>query len=90
MQQGPAPPLNAANRPLDLFFGPEIVRSWRGETSFTIHHPWVVAFALVLIAAFVLVFLLAALAQEVSKKQVGRRRRRPRPIRPELTNCAFL
>jgi len=27
-----------------LFLGPEIVRRWRGETSFTIRFPWVVAF----------------------------------------------
>jgi hypothetical protein len=41
----PAPPLNAAIALSILFLGPEIVRSWRGETSFTIQHPWVVAFA---------------------------------------------
>jgi hydrogenase/urease accessory protein HupE len=41
----PAPPLNAAIALSILFLGPEIVRSWRGETSFTIRHPWVVAFA---------------------------------------------
>jgi hypothetical protein len=28
-----------------LFLGPEIIRRWRGETSFTIRNPWVVAFA---------------------------------------------
>jgi len=27
-----------------LFLGPEIVRRWRGDTSFTIRFPWVVAF----------------------------------------------
>ena len=32
--------------------GPEIVRSWRGETSFTIRHPWVVAFAFGLLHGF--------------------------------------
>jgi hypothetical protein len=31
----PAPPLNAAIALSILFLGPEIVRSWRGETSFT-------------------------------------------------------
>ena len=35
-----------------LFLGPEIVRSWRGETSFTIRHPWVVAFAFGLLHGF--------------------------------------
>jgi len=41
----PAAPLNAAIALSILFLGPEIVRSWRGETSLTIRHPWVVAFA---------------------------------------------
>ena len=41
----PVLPLNAAIALSILFLGPEIVRSWRGETSFTIKHPWVVAFA---------------------------------------------
>jgi hypothetical protein len=40
-----AAPLNAAIALSILFLGPEIVRVWRGETSFTIRHPWVVAFA---------------------------------------------
>ena len=31
---------------------PEIVRSWRGETSLTIRHPWVVAFAFGLLHGF--------------------------------------
>ena len=35
-----------------LFLGPEIVRVWRGETSFTIRHPWVVAFAFGLLHGF--------------------------------------
>ena len=35
-----------------LFLGPEIVRSWRGETSFTIRNPWVVAFAFGLLHGF--------------------------------------
>ena len=35
-----------------LFLGPEIVRAWRGETSFTIRHPWVVAFAFGLLHGF--------------------------------------
>ena len=41
----PLPPLNAAIALSILFLGPEIVRRWRGQTSFTIRHPWVVAFA---------------------------------------------
>ena len=41
----PAPPVEVAIALSILFLGPEIVRRWRGETSFTIRHPWVVAFA---------------------------------------------
>ncbi len=41
----PAPPVEAAIALSILFLGPEIVRRWRGETSFTIRNPWVVAFA---------------------------------------------
>ena len=48
----PAPPLNAAIALSILFLGPEIVRKWRGETSFTIRHPWVVAFAFGLLHGF--------------------------------------
>ena len=48
----PAPPLNAAIALSILFLGPEIVRTWRGETSFTIRHPWVVAFAFGLLHGF--------------------------------------
>jgi hydrogenase/urease accessory protein HupE len=48
----PLPPLNAAIALSILFLGPEIVRSWRGESSFTIHHPWVVAFAFGLLHGF--------------------------------------
>ncbi len=44
--------LNAAIALSILFLGPEIVRSWRGETSFTIRHPWVVAFAFGLLHGF--------------------------------------
>ena len=50
--QAPVPPLNAAIALSILFLGPEIVRGWRGETSFTIRHPWVVAFAFGLIHGF--------------------------------------
>jgi hydrogenase/urease accessory protein HupE len=48
----PAPHLNAAIALSILFLGPEIVRSWRGETSFTIRHPWIVAFVFGLLHGF--------------------------------------
>jgi hydrogenase/urease accessory protein HupE len=48
----PLPPLNAAIALSILFLGPEIVRAWRGETSFTLRHPWVVAFAFGLLHGF--------------------------------------
>src|SRR5271169_1610353 len=48
----PLPPLNAAIALSILFLGPEIVRTWRGETSFTIRNPWVVAFAFGLLHGF--------------------------------------
>ena len=48
----PAPPLNAAIALSILFLGPEIVRAWRGGTSFTIRNPWVVAFAFGLLHGF--------------------------------------
>lgn len=48
----PVAPLNAAIALSILFLGPEIVRRWRGETSFTIRHPWVVAFAFGLLHGF--------------------------------------
>jgi hydrogenase/urease accessory protein HupE len=48
----PLLPLNAAIALSILFLGPEIVRSWRGETSFTIRRPWVVAFAFGLLHGF--------------------------------------
>ncbi len=48
----PIAPLNAAIALSILFLGPEIVRKWRGQTSFTIRHPWVVAFAFGLLHGF--------------------------------------
>jgi hydrogenase/urease accessory protein HupE len=48
----PIPPLNASIALSILFLGPEIVRRWRGQTSFTIRHPWVVAFAFGLLHGF--------------------------------------
>jgi hydrogenase/urease accessory protein HupE len=50
--EAPMVPLNAAIALSILFLGPEIVKSWRGETSFTIRHPWVVAFAFGLLHGF--------------------------------------
>ena len=50
--RAPAPPLNAAIALSILFLGPEVVRTWRGATSFTIRHPWVVAFAFGLLHGF--------------------------------------
>jgi len=40
----PTPPVEAAIALSILFLGPEIIRRWRGESSFTIRNPWVVAF----------------------------------------------
>jgi hypothetical protein len=48
----PVVPLNAAIALSILFLGPEIVRSWRGETSLTIRHPWLVAFLFGLLHGF--------------------------------------
>ena len=48
----PVPPLTAAIALSILFLGPEIVRRWRGQTSFTIRHPWIVAFAFGLLHGF--------------------------------------
>jgi len=48
----PGPPLNAAIALSILFLGPEMVRMWRGQTSFTIRQPWVVAFCFGLLHGF--------------------------------------
>ena len=48
----PLPPLNAAIALSILFLGPEIVRRWRGESSVTIRHPWIVAFGFGLLHGF--------------------------------------
>lgn len=48
----PVPPLEAVIALSILFLGPEIVRVWRGETSFTIRHPWMVAGAFGLLHGF--------------------------------------
>lgn len=48
----PLPPLNAAVALSILFLGPEIVRSWRGDTSLTLRYPWVVSFLFGLLHGF--------------------------------------
>ncbi len=48
----PVVPLNFAIALSILFLGPEVVRVWRGESSFTIRHPWVVAFVFGLLHGF--------------------------------------
>jgi hydrogenase/urease accessory protein HupE len=48
----PLPRLNAAIALSILFLGPEIVRTWRGETSLTIRYPWIVAFLFGLLHGF--------------------------------------
>jgi hydrogenase/urease accessory protein HupE len=48
----PLAPLNAAVALSILFLGPEIIRSWRGETSLTIKYPWIVAFIFGLLHGF--------------------------------------
>lgn len=46
------PPIEVAIALSILFLGPEILRARRGGTSFTIRHPWVVAFAFGLLHGF--------------------------------------
>ncbi len=48
----PIAPLEAAIALSIFFLGPEIIRYRRGETSLTIQHPWVVAFAFGLLHGF--------------------------------------
>ncbi len=48
----PAPAIEAAIALSILFLGVEIVRAYRGGTSFTIRHPWVVAFVFGLLHGF--------------------------------------
>ena len=52
LASAPVAPLNAAIALSILFLGPEIVRVWRGQTSLTIRHPWVVAFVFGLLHGF--------------------------------------
>lgn len=48
----PIKPIEATIALSILFLGPEVIRVLRGETSFTIRHPWVVAFAFGLLHGF--------------------------------------
>ena len=48
----PLLPLNTAIALSILFLGPEIVRAQRGDTSLTLRHPWMVAFAFGLLHGF--------------------------------------
>lgn len=48
----PADPLNAAIALSILFLGVEVVRLWRGQTSFTLRQPWIVAFVFGLLHGF--------------------------------------
>ena len=50
--QPPAPPIEAAIALSILFLGAEVLRARRGETSLTIRHPWIVAFAFGLLHGF--------------------------------------
>jgi hydrogenase/urease accessory protein HupE len=50
--RAPLLPLNAAIALSILFLGPEIVRSWRSESSLTIRQPWLVAFVFGLLHGF--------------------------------------
>ena len=52
LASAPVAPLNAAIALSILFLGPEIVRVWRGQTSLTTSHPWVVAFVFGLLHGF--------------------------------------
>lgn len=48
----PLPPLEVAIALSIFFLGPEIVHTWRGETSLTIRYPWIVAFLFGLLHGF--------------------------------------
>jgi hydrogenase/urease accessory protein HupE len=48
----PLGPLNTAIALSILFLGPEVIRRQRGQTSFTIRRPWIVAFAFGLLHGF--------------------------------------
>lgn len=48
----PMLPLNAGIALSIFFLGPEIVRSWKGQTSLALEHPWAVAFGFGLLHGF--------------------------------------
>ncbi len=48
----PRPPLEVSIALSIFFLGPEIVRSWREETSLTLRHPWVIAYLFGLLHGF--------------------------------------
>lgn len=48
----PLPPLNATIALSILFLGPEIIKARRGQPSWTIHYPWIVAFGFGLLHGF--------------------------------------
>jgi hydrogenase/urease accessory protein HupE len=48
----PLPPVEMAIALSILFLGPEVIRSWRGESSLTIRYPWMVAFGFGLLHGF--------------------------------------
>lgn len=50
--QPPAPPIEAGIALSILFLGAEVLRARRGETSLSIRHPWIVAFAFGLLHGF--------------------------------------
>lgn len=50
--QVPAASLNAVIALSILFLAPEVVRVWRGQTSLTLRHPWLVAFLFGLLHGF--------------------------------------
>jgi hypothetical protein len=48
----PTAPLEATIALSILFLAPEVVRTWRGQTSLTLRHPWLVAFVFGLLHGF--------------------------------------
>jgi hydrogenase/urease accessory protein HupE len=50
--RAPLPPVEMAIALSILFLGPEVIRSWRGESSLTIRYPWMVAFGFGLLHGF--------------------------------------
>jgi hypothetical protein len=69
--RAPLAPLNAAIALSILFLGPEIARTWRGETSLTLRRPWLVAFAFGLLHGFGFASGLAAIGLSPSELALG-------------------